>query len=79
PLHPESLDGWRIVVDFRAINPLIKDEYQPLIDNQTVFTQIGESKAKYFSSFDILCAFYQNPLHESSRSVTAYSTRSRHV
>uniref|UniRef100_A0A0K0FQK3 RNA-directed DNA polymerase n=1 Tax=Strongyloides venezuelensis TaxID=75913 RepID=A0A0K0FQK3_STRVS len=63
---------WRFVVDFRAINQLIKQQSHliPRIDRL-----IKEASGhKYYSVFDLKQGFHQIPLDEHSRRIAAFVT-----
>jgi hypothetical protein len=75
----DDLSMYRMIVDFRKANLQVAGSYQPLVDSQSIFHQIGEAKGRYFTSFDMAVSFYQVPLAEESRSVTAFSTKSQHL
>uniref|UniRef100_A0A0N5BIJ3 Reverse transcriptase domain-containing protein n=1 Tax=Strongyloides papillosus TaxID=174720 RepID=A0A0N5BIJ3_STREA len=63
---------WRFVVDFRAINKLIKQQSHliPRIDRLTE----EASGHKYYSVFDLKQGFHQIPLDEHSRRIAAFVT-----
>lgn len=67
---------WRIVIDFRKINELTKQDAYPLPNIEEILDQLG--KARYFSAFDLASGFHQVPLEESSREKTAFSTDRGH-
>jgi hypothetical protein len=81
PLKRDQLSSWRLCLDYRKQNAVIlNDEFQPLTDSQSVFLNIAQtSNRKFYSSIDWTCAFFQCPLDEESRAVTAFSTRTRHL
>ena len=79
PKDPSNLAGVRMVIDYRRVNALIKDEFQPLMSTDSIFNQIAEAHSSWFSTFDFTASFYQVPLDEQSSQITAYSTRSQHV
>jgi hypothetical protein len=81
PLKRDQLSSRRLCLDYRKQNEVIlNDEFQPLTDSQSVFLNIAQtSNRKFYSSIDWTCAFFQCPLDEESRAVTAFSTRTRHL
>ena len=74
-----NISNYRLVVDWRAVNDVILNEYQPLTDAQTIFTQVAETHPKFFSAWDISNSFYQVNLAPESRDITSFSTKTRHV
>ncbi len=62
----------RFCVDYRKLNAhTIPDRY-PIPDVKETIDKIGD--ARYFSTLDMGNAFWQIPLHEGSRDVTAFVT-----
>jgi hypothetical protein len=53
---------YRMIVDFRKVKLQMGGSYQPLVDSQSKFNQIGEAKGRFFTSFDMVVSFYQGPL-----------------
>ena len=76
-LEDDPLAGYRLVIDYRKQNFLISDESHPVVEISSLVAQISQAQPKFFSSFDFLCSFYQCPLDEQSKAVTAWSTRTR--
>ena len=71
-LVPKPTGGVRVVVDFRALNKIVKRDAYPL---PRVEDSLAALQGKtYFSSIDIVTAFWQVPLSERSRQLTAFST-----
>lgn len=79
PKNPSNLNGFRMCIDYRKINPLISNEFQPLMTGDSIFNQIATAKPLYFSTWDFTAGFYQVILDKESRPLTAYSTKTRHV
>eukprot|EP00967_Tisochrysis_lutea_P044865 scaffold54424_cov18-Tisochrysis_lutea.AAC.1 len=70
-LPPE--DVYRAVVDYRPVNERsIDDRYPMPVVSEVVENAAG---ATLFSKFDINGAFYQIPLEEESRAITAFQTK----
>lgn len=67
---------WRIVIDFRKINELTKQDAYPLPNIEEILDQLG--KARYFSALDLTSGFHQVPLEKSSQEKTAFSTNRGH-
>ena len=68
PADQNSIDGWRMVVDFRNLNAETKaDSHRlPLIEEEIV----KRAKGKLFSVLDFRHGFHQMPLAKSSRPLT---------
>jgi hypothetical protein len=71
-LVPKSDDGYRAVVDFRALNKRIAIESVPLPEIHSAFHWF--SKAKYFTTLDFNQAYHQIPLSSASKPLTAFCT-----
>jgi hypothetical protein len=65
-------DSFRMVVDYRKVNPKIVFDSYPMPTIDQAFEQLGG--AVLFSVFDLNSAYYQIPLSASSRPVTAFCT-----
>jgi hypothetical protein len=44
----DDLSNYRMIVDFRKANLQVAGSYQPLVDSQSIFNQIGEAKGRFF-------------------------------
>ena len=68
PADQNSIDGWRMVVDFRNLNAETKADSHPLplIEEEIV----KRAKGKLFSVLDFGHGFYQIPVAKSSRPLT---------
>ena len=68
PADQNSIDGWRMVVDFRNSNAETKADSHPLplIEEEIV----KRAKGKLFSVLDLRHGFHQMPLAKSSRPLT---------
>ena len=66
--------SFRIVVDFRHLNKQIKNQAYnfPRIDD--TLAKVGNLGAKYFSTLDAYSGFFQIPLRERDRNLTAFAT-----
>ena len=66
--------SFRIVVDFRHLNKQIKSQAFnfPRIDD--TLNKVGNLKSKFFSTLDAYSGFFQIPLRERDRNLTAFST-----
>ncbi len=65
-------DNWRLCVDYRVVNSLTKKDAYPLPRIEACLDQLHGSK--YFCVLDLESGFYQVPLDENSRDITAFST-----
>jgi hypothetical protein len=78
PAKPDNLANLRLILDYRKVNQQVADEFVPL-SAQEAFHQISEAKAKYFTTLDWTSGFSQINLDESSKPITAFSTKTRHL
>ena len=68
--------GWRIVHDYRAVNaqtiipPSLIPRREEIVDSM--------AGSQYFTSMDLRSGYYQIPLRESDRPITAFSTKTGH-
>ena len=78
---PKKVDAlgkqkWRIVIDFRRLNELTKQDAYPLPDIDDILSQLGNSK--FFSALDLSSGFHQIPMDPESKKYTAFSTPQGH-
>lgn len=72
-LVPKGQGGdYRVVVDYRSLNKKVILESVPLPDLHNCFTWF--SGAEYFTVLDLNQAYFQIPLAEGSKAVTAFCT-----
>ena len=71
-LTPKPNNQWRFCVDFRNLNDCTKPESWPLPNIKETLNRIGQSGAKVFAVMDLTKGFYQTPLSEASRMLTAF-------
>ena len=64
--------GIRICGDYRRINAVTRLDAEPMADPQTIFATLANSRI--FSKIDLTKGFFQVPLTEESKKVTAFST-----
>ncbi len=71
-LVKKSSDKWRLCIDFRAVNDvtIFDAEPMPLIDD-SLGDFVGDT---YFTELDLCSGYFQIPLTEDSRKVTAFAT-----
>ena len=72
---PKSDGGLRLCINMRNANTAIERTRFPIATlDDLIFKLTG---AKYFTKFDLNCAFHQLELHEDSRYITAFQTENR--
>ena len=71
-LVPKGQDGFRPVIDYRALNKKIKIESVPLPDIHSCFHWF--KTAKVFTSLDLNSAYHQIGLTDRSKPLTAFAT-----
>ena len=76
-LVPKKDSTFRPVIDFRRVNDLTEDERFPLPVLKDVLTSLGKGN-QVFSTIDLLSGYWQVPLAEESRPITAFSTPQGH-
>ncbi|XP_042878233.1 uncharacterized protein LOC122257193 [Penaeus japonicus] len=62
----------RLCLDFRKINKITVFDAEPMPNQSAIMTKISNSK--YFSKIDLSKGYWQIPLSEESRKVTAFQT-----
>lgn len=67
---------WRLVVDFRKLNDVTVGDAFPIPNITEILDQLGNSK--FFSTLDLSNGFYQIPIDEKSREITAFSANNQH-
>ena len=70
---PKPHGGHRVVVDMRALNEACVDTFHAGQTIEDLIQQVGELKARYFSTCDILKGFWQVPIEKASQPLTAFS------
>jgi predicted aspartyl protease len=63
---------WRMCVDYRGLNKLVKPIYFPLPRHSDVVDTLGESKASIFSTLDLAQAFFQTELDPATKHRSAF-------
>ena len=76
-LVPKKNNEWRLVVDFRKLNQNTVPDRFPMPVINDVLAQLGG--AKIFTSLDLLSGYWQIPLAEESKPLTAFSTHREHL
>ena len=75
-LVPKKDGSWRLVIDYRQLNKQTVPDRLPMPHFEEALTHL--SGAKISSSLDLLSGYYQVPLAEGSKPLTAFSSHSRH-
>ena len=74
-LTPKKVPGqWRFCIDFRRLNLCTEYPFWPLPNIKTMLNRLGQQKPKYFAVVDLTKGYYQAPLDENSRDLTAFIT-----
>ena len=76
-LVPKKDGSWRLVIDFRRLNAVTVPDRMPMPVLDEVLANLGG--ATIFSSLDLLSGYWQVPLDESSKPLTAFSTHREHL
>lgn len=76
-LVPKKDGTYRAVVDFRRVNSVTIPDHYPLPVLSDILQSIGKDNT-VFSTLDLKSGFWQIPLEENSRQVTAFSTPKGH-
>ena len=78
PIVPiKKKDGTiRLCVDYRQLNRVTIPDKHPMPNVADVISGIGE--VKYFTTLDLVRGYYQMPVEETSRPLTAFSTTRGH-
>ena len=76
-LVPKKDGSWRMVIDYRQLNKQTIPDRFPMPVINDVLSQLGG--AKIFTSLDLLSGYWQVPLDEESKPLTAFSTHLEHL
>ena len=69
---PKPDGSYRFITDFRAVNAITKSDSYPIPRIEYCIDKIGESK--FVSKYDLLKGFYQMPLTDRAKLVSAFVT-----
>ena len=64
--------GWRLCNDYRKVNAISKDDAEPMPEIEHIMSNLAGSK--HFSKIDLTKGFWQVPLEEETKKITAFST-----
>ncbi|KAK3889412.1 hypothetical protein Pcinc_006591 [Petrolisthes cinctipes] len=76
-LVPKKDGTYRPVIDYRRVNQQTVPDKYPMPHLNDLLQAIGEGN-KVFSTLDLLSGYWQVPVHERSRDITAFSTHQGH-
>ncbi|XP_069119292.1 uncharacterized protein [Argopecten irradians] len=62
----------RVCIDFRKLNAITRFDPEPMGDIEDIMTRLN--KDNYFSKFDLSKGYWQIPVEDNSRHMTAFST-----
>ena len=65
---------WRFCVDYRILNDATESLGWPIPNIKGMLMRLGRHKSKYFGILDLSSGYYQAPLAEESRPLTAFIT-----
>ena len=71
-LVPKSDGTYRLCVDFRLVNKCTKSDSHPIPRVEDCIDKMGQ--AQFISKFDLLKGYWQVPLTEKSKEITAFVT-----
>jgi len=73
-LTPKPNGQYRFCIDYRNLNLVTKGLIWPIPNIMAMIERIGNKRPKYFAVMDLTKGYYQAPLAESSRNLTAFIT-----
>jgi transposase InsO family protein len=73
-LAPKPGGKWRFCVDYRTLNLFSETTKWPIPNIKMMLERIGNKRAKFFGILDLSQGFYQVPLSEKSKALTAFIT-----
>lgn len=73
-LIPKPDGSWRFCIDYRRLNAETKGTNWPIPNIRQMLNRIGERKPKWFGIIDLTKGYYQAPLSEKSKHLTAFIT-----
>ena len=76
-LVPKKDGSWRLVIDYRRLNKQTVPDRFPMPVINEVLSQLGG--ATIFSSLDLMSGYWQLPLTEESKPLTAFSSHCEHL
>ena len=73
-LTPKKNGSYRFCVDFRALNNATHSSGWPLPNIKHVLDRLAKKRPKYFTVLDLTSGYFQIPIDEDSRKLTAFRT-----
>ena len=73
-MTPKKDGSWRFCVDFRRLNVITEPNRFPLPRIDILLRRLGEKAPKYFAVLDLTKGYYQAPLSEGAKKLTAFIT-----
>jgi len=73
-LVKKSDNSFRLVIDYRGLNKLVKPVYFPLPRHEDIIDSLGQKNASIFSTLDLAQAFLQTKLDPATKHKTAFIT-----
>ena len=64
--------GWRLCNDYRKVNAISRDDAEPMPEIEIILNNLAG--LKHFSKIDLTKGFWQVPLEEETKKITAFST-----
>ena len=69
--------GLRVVQDFRGLNTKTKVDKYSMKEISECIADIGRANSSIFTTLDLTSGFWQMPLHEDSRHLTAFTVKNK--
>ena len=73
-LVPKPNGSWRFCIDYRNLNKVCSDLGWPLPNISQTLQRVGARRPKFFAKFDMTSGYYQCPISETCKALTAFIT-----
>jgi hypothetical protein len=73
-LTPKKDNKWRFCIDYRRLNAATRPEGWPLPRIKDMIQRLGAKKCHWYGTLDLTKGYYQAPLAEESKHLTAFIT-----
>ena len=73
-LVKKSRGGYRLVCDYRTLNKYTIPQFMAIPRTDDCIDAVGQIKPQYLTTLDLMMAFHQIPIKESSRDYTSFVT-----
>ena len=73
-LTPKKDGAWRFCIDYRRLNVITSPTHWPLPRIKDMLYRLGDKRAKYYAVMDLTKGYYQAPLSEMAKMLTAFIT-----